>query len=166
MYDFHVHDCNQEQNSSPCFSSIVRQHKWPSLSREIIEIQNFCYHGNVTLHFSSLLVYSFGVCLWLQQAGFQMMARNKIIRSHPSRRAYNVFFTWLILGYSKKTLQELGKKDFELSNIFVDHALHVAWIQFSTQIKQLCNWYSRLSNETDVHTRKKTSFTVWWEKTR
>ena len=84
-----------------------------------------------------------------------MMARNKIIRSHPSRRAYNVFFTWLILGYSKKTLQELGKKDFELSNIFVDHALHVAWIQFSTQIKQLCNWYSRLSNETDVHTRKK-----------
>ena len=26
MYDFHVHDCTQEQNSSPYFSSIVQQH--------------------------------------------------------------------------------------------------------------------------------------------
>ena len=63
MYDFHECDCTQEQNSNPYFSSIVRQPKWPSLSREIIEIQKFCQYGNVTLHFSSLLVYAFGVCL-------------------------------------------------------------------------------------------------------
>ena len=35
------------------FSSIVRQYKWSSLSREKakIEIQKFCYHSNVTSHF-------------------------------------------------------------------------------------------------------------------
>ena len=35
------------------FSSIVRQFKWSSLSREKakIEIQKFCYHSNVTSHF-------------------------------------------------------------------------------------------------------------------
>ena len=31
MYDFPVHDCTQEQNGSPYFSSIDRQRKWPSL---------------------------------------------------------------------------------------------------------------------------------------
>ena len=35
------------------FSSIVRQCKW--LSRGIVEIQKFCFHGNVTSHFSLLL---------------------------------------------------------------------------------------------------------------
>ena len=34
---------------------IVRLIKWPSLLRRIVEIQKFCYHGNVTSHFSSLL---------------------------------------------------------------------------------------------------------------
>ena len=45
---FSVHDCPQEQNDSQHFSSIVRQCKWPSLSRS----RN--YHGNLTSHFSSL----------------------------------------------------------------------------------------------------------------
>ena len=54
MYDFvPVHDCTQEQNSSPCFSSIVRQCEWPSLSRKIVKI-HICYYGNVTSYFSSL----------------------------------------------------------------------------------------------------------------
>ena len=49
MYYFPLHDRTQEQNGSPYFSSIVRQCKWPCLSRKIVEIQTFCYHGNVTL---------------------------------------------------------------------------------------------------------------------
>ena len=55
MYDFVlVHDCTPEQNGSPCFSSIVRPCKWPSLSRKIVKIQKMGYYGNVTSHFSSL----------------------------------------------------------------------------------------------------------------
>ena len=42
MYDFPAHDCTQELNSSPYFSSIDRQCKGPSLSRKIVEIQKFC----------------------------------------------------------------------------------------------------------------------------
>ena len=42
MYDFvPVQNCTQEQNGSPCFSSIVRQCEWPSLSRKIVKIQKF-----------------------------------------------------------------------------------------------------------------------------
>ena len=37
--------------SAPNFSSIVRQCKWPFLSRKIVEFQKFCYHGNATSHF-------------------------------------------------------------------------------------------------------------------
>ena len=51
-----LHDCTQEQKSSPesspNFSSIVRQLKLPSLSRKVVEIQKFCFHGNVALPFS------------------------------------------------------------------------------------------------------------------
>ena len=36
MYDFPLHDYTQEQNGSPYFSSIVRQCKWPSLSRRLL----------------------------------------------------------------------------------------------------------------------------------
>ena len=36
----------------PNFSSIVRQCKWPFLSRKIVEFQKFCYHGNATSHFA------------------------------------------------------------------------------------------------------------------
>ena len=54
LYDFRVNECTPEQNGSPYFSSIVRQCKWPSLSRKIVEILKFCYRGNVTLH---LLLY-------------------------------------------------------------------------------------------------------------
>ena len=28
-------------------ASIVRQCEWPSLPRKVLEIQNFCYHGNL-----------------------------------------------------------------------------------------------------------------------
>ena len=48
MYEFPVLDGTQGQN----FSSIVRQCKRPSLSREIGEIQKSSCHGNVTPHFS------------------------------------------------------------------------------------------------------------------
>lgn len=39
MYDFPEQDCTQEQNGSLFYSSIVRQCKWPSLSRRIVEIK-------------------------------------------------------------------------------------------------------------------------------
>ena len=55
MYDFPVPDCIEEQNGNPQFSSIDRQCKWPSLSRTIVEIQKFCYHGNLTSRFSPFL---------------------------------------------------------------------------------------------------------------
>ena len=55
MYDFPVHDCTRDQNGVPYFSSIVRQCKWPSLSREIVEIQKICFNGKVKSHFSFLL---------------------------------------------------------------------------------------------------------------
>ena len=42
--DFPVHDCTLEENGSPYFSSVVRQCKWPSLSRKNIEIRKFCYN--------------------------------------------------------------------------------------------------------------------------
>ena len=48
--------CTQEQNGSPYFSFIVRQCNWPSLSGKVVEAQKFCYHGNVTSHFSLLFV--------------------------------------------------------------------------------------------------------------
>ena len=40
---------------SPYFFSIVRQYKWPSSSRKIVEIQKFCYHGNLTSRFPLIL---------------------------------------------------------------------------------------------------------------
>ena len=36
MYDSPVHDYTQEQNGSPYFSSIIRQYKWPSLSKRLL----------------------------------------------------------------------------------------------------------------------------------
>ena len=50
---FLCNDCAEEQNGSPYFSSIVRQCKWPSLSWTIVEVQEFCYHGNETSQFYS-----------------------------------------------------------------------------------------------------------------
>jgi len=54
MYEVSIHDCTQGKNSSQCFSFMIRQRKWPSLSRKNVEIQKSCYHGNLTPHFSSL----------------------------------------------------------------------------------------------------------------
>ena len=51
---FPMHDCTQEQNGNPYYSSIVRYCKWPSLWKKVVEIQTFCYHDNMTSHFSSL----------------------------------------------------------------------------------------------------------------
>ena len=48
MYDFPVHDCIQEQNGSPYLSFIVRQCKWPSLSRKVVEIQKLPRASMVT----------------------------------------------------------------------------------------------------------------------
>ena len=52
IYDFPAHDCAEEQNVNPQFSSIIDNAN-DRLCQE--EIQKFCYNGNVTLHFSSLL---------------------------------------------------------------------------------------------------------------
>ena len=38
------------------FCPNVRWCKWPSLSREFVAIQRFCYHGKVTSYFSSLYI--------------------------------------------------------------------------------------------------------------
>ena len=70
MYDFPVQDCTQEQNGSQYFYSRVQQCKWPSLSRKIVEIQEFYYHGNLTSHFSSLLTGDQSSVLWQVTAGF------------------------------------------------------------------------------------------------
>ena len=43
-----------------------------------------------------------------------------------------------ILAFSRKTRHELSK-------IFIEHALHVARIQFRTQAYYPCAWYSGLS---------------------
>ena len=51
LYNFRVYECTREQNGNPYFCSIVRRCKWPSLSRKIVEIQKFCYRGNLTSHF-------------------------------------------------------------------------------------------------------------------
>ena len=55
MYDFPMHDWTRDQNGVPYFSSIVRQCKWPSLSREMVEIQKICFSGKVKSHWSFLL---------------------------------------------------------------------------------------------------------------
>ena len=55
VYDFPVHDCTQEQNSSPYFTSIIGQCKWLLLWRKVVEIQKFCYHGNNSSHSPLLL---------------------------------------------------------------------------------------------------------------
>ena len=36
----------RKKNGSPYLSFIVRQCKWPSLSRKVFEIQKTCFHGN------------------------------------------------------------------------------------------------------------------------
>ena len=50
MYDFTVHDCTQKQNGSP-YSSFDSAKDY--LRQEIVEIQKFCFHSNVTSDFSS-----------------------------------------------------------------------------------------------------------------
>ena len=52
MYDFPVHDFTQEQNGSPY--SISTFDNANGLSRKIVVIQKFCYHGILTSHFSSI----------------------------------------------------------------------------------------------------------------
>ena len=69
MYEFPVHDCAQEQNGSPYFSSIVRQCKWPSSSRRIVEIQKLCYHGNLTSRFPLIL----GWVSWCERGFWQIV---------------------------------------------------------------------------------------------
>ena len=59
---FRFSDCTQEQNGSPQLSSIVRQCKWPSMSRTIVEIQKFCYHW--TSRFSLFLWVSLSFMMW------------------------------------------------------------------------------------------------------
>ena len=42
MYDFLVLYGTKKQNGSPYFPSVVRQYKWPSLSKKIVKIHKFC----------------------------------------------------------------------------------------------------------------------------
>ena len=86
MYDFPVPDCTQEQNCSPQFSSIVRQCKWPSLSRTIIEIQKFCYHGNLTsLYFSEFLWVSWCERVFSQTVNKQWVCEIILLLLLPGR---------------------------------------------------------------------------------
>ena len=48
---FPVHDCTQEQNGSPYFFF----HLSTMQMAVSVKIQKFCYHNNLTSHFSSLL---------------------------------------------------------------------------------------------------------------
>ena len=49
MYDFHVHDCTQEQNSSPYFSSIIQQHNGRLYQERLLRSRNFEIIRGVTL---------------------------------------------------------------------------------------------------------------------
>ena len=53
-----AHGCHQGQNCSPYFSSIIHECNLPSRNIVTCEIKKFCYHGNMMLHFSSLLNYT------------------------------------------------------------------------------------------------------------
>ena len=63
----------------PYYSSIFRLGKCPSLSRKIVEIQKFCYHGNVTLHFSTPYLPLVIPVQWL--LGFTWFDATDIMRS-------------------------------------------------------------------------------------
>ena len=95
MYDFPVPDCTQEQNGSPQFSSIVRQCKWPSMSRTIVEIQKFCYHGNLTSRFSLFLWVSLSFMMWTSFFPDRQEAVG--MRDNPSlcTLARQIFWIWL-----------------------------------------------------------------------
>ena len=69
MYDSPVHGCTQEQTVSHTFLPSFDNAKWPSLSRKIVEIQKFGYHGNVTSHFSLLsdVVFRVGMQILMEQ---------------------------------------------------------------------------------------------------
>ena len=83
VYKFH--DYNQEKNDSPYFSSIVRQCKWPSLSRKMIKIHKFCCHGNLTSHFTSPLVSSLKGTISLRSRRLEVVGTKKNGRVSPSR---------------------------------------------------------------------------------
>ena len=95
MYNFPVHDSTRDQNGSPNFSSIVRQCKWPSLSREIVEIQKICLNGKVKSHFSFLLCDK-GTGEKRKETARGMVRRENegMIHLHIYPRAL-VFFKWI-----------------------------------------------------------------------
>ena len=49
MYDFHVHDCTQDQSSSPYFSSIVQQHNGRLYQERLLRSRNIEIIRGVTL---------------------------------------------------------------------------------------------------------------------
>ena len=95
MHDFPVHDCTRDQNGVPYFSSIVRQCKWSSLLREIVEIQKICFNGKVKSHFSFLLCDK-GTGEKRKQTARGMVRRENegMIHLHIYPRAL-VFFKWI-----------------------------------------------------------------------
>ena len=96
MNSFPVHDCTQEQNSGPYFSSIVRQCKWPSLSRKIVKIQIMIlppWQRDVTLLLS---LEEFACCLWFTYTNIaNVTSRKALIRlfqsSYSDRNAKHAF---------------------------------------------------------------------------
>lgn len=77
---------------SPYFSSIVRQCKWPSVSRKIIEIRKCSYHGNVTSQVSSLS----NKALYTEIHSY---GKNKITGQGPD--IMNTFSKFLVFHYIK-----------------------------------------------------------------
>ena len=56
MYDFPVNDCIHEQTPSPYFFPSTFDDANSSLcQKNVVEIQKFCYSGNLTSHFSIFL---------------------------------------------------------------------------------------------------------------
>ena len=60
------------------------------------------------------------------------------------------------------------KKLHESSKVFVEHTLHVARIQFWTQVQEPCTWYSKLSYDRWFIDKRMLALErpVWREKTR
>ena len=55
MFDSLVHDCTKKQNGSPYLFLSFDNANGRLGQEKIVESLKFCYHGNMTSHFSSLL---------------------------------------------------------------------------------------------------------------
>ena len=131
-YDFPVHDCHQEPNCSPNFSFLVRQCKWPFLSRKIVEIQKFFDHvkGEITPPLSIVIYLSFFISLFAfsrlfynfrltSKRTYSWSSSNYTIRCHLKKLTRN--HTHSTLQGKSKNIENciyiLAKLDVKISRI-------------------------------------------------